>query len=110
MTPDEYVFATLSESGLPGTKSGWPIGGAPPLPWFLYKRHKGGEVFADDRNWTRMRRYDIRLYQREVDDEVRDEFEEYVARIGPFASNETWIPSEDCWETSYSVTYHPPTE
>ena len=109
MESDEQVFATLTASGLPGTKVGWPIGGAPPLPWFTYKRNKGGEVFADDGNWELMRRYDIRLYQKEIDDDERDLFEEHVAQIGPFASYETWIPSEDCWETAYSVTYHPTT-
>lgn len=110
MTPDEFVFSTLKMSGLKGTKVGWPIGGAPPLPWFTYKRKKGGEVYADDRNWTRMRRYDVRLYQRELDDDVRDHFEEYVAMIGPFSSNETWIVSENCWETTYSLTLNQPIE
>ena len=57
-----------------------------------------------------MRRYDVRLYQRELDDDVRDHFEEYVAMIGPFSSNETWIVSENCWETTYSLTLNQPIE
>lgn len=107
MSYDDAVYAALTQSGLKGTKYAWPIGGAPPLPWFTYRRTKGGEVFADDGNFALMRHYDIELYQRELDDEVRDHFEEYVATIGPFSSFETWIPSENCWQTSYRVTYHP---
>ena len=106
MKPDEVVFTTLLKSGLPGTKVGWPIGGAPPLPWFTYKRVKGGEVYADDSNYTRMVRYDVDLYQREIDDDERDAFESVLAEIGPFSSDEVWIPSENCWDTSYRVTYH----
>lgn len=107
MTPDEAVYTTLLKSGLPGTKVGWPIGGAPPLPWFTYKRTKGGEVFADDGNYAKMRRYDVDLYQAETDDDLRDEFEEVLSELGPFSSTEVWIPAENCWETSYRLTYHP---
>lgn len=107
MTPDETVFELLSSSGLSGTKDSWPLKKAPALPWFTYKREKGGEVFADDANYALMRRYEVELYQRELDDEVRDAFEECVARVGPFSSDEEWIPHENCWVTTYSVTFHP---
>lgn len=107
MKPDQAVFEALLTSGLPGTKVGWPIGGAPPLPWFTYKRVKGGEFFGDDSNYALMQRYDVDLYQKDADDDVRDEFELALAKVGPFKSIESWIPTEDCWVTSYSVTYHP---
>ena len=107
MTPDETVYTTLTACGLKGTKVGWPIGGAPPLPWFTYKRVKGGEFFADNANYALMQRYDIDLYQKEPDDEVRDRFEEALDGIGPHKCIESWIPAENCWVTSYSVTYHP---
>lgn len=105
-SPDSAVFSTLLSSGLPGTKYAYPIGGAPPLPWFTYKRRKGGEIHADDTNYTRMYRYQVDLYQAEPDDEVRDAFEETLLRLGPFDSHEVWIPTENCWETSYTLTYH----
>lgn len=54
-----------------------------------------------------MQRYDIDLYQRDADDDVRDTFERAVAQVGPFKAVESWIPTENCWVTSYSVTYHP---
>lgn len=107
MTFDETVFSLLSESGLKGTKVGWPIGGAPPLPWFTYKHVKGGEFFADDKNYALMQRYDVDLYQKDPDDEVRDRFEQALDLVGPHACIESWIPSENCWVTSYSVTFHP---
>lgn len=107
MTPDEIVFATLRASGLKGTKVGWPVGGAPPLPWFTYKHVKGGEFFADNSDYAFMRRYDIDLYQREPNDEEVERFEEAISHIGPYKCIETWEPGESCWITSYTVTYHP---
>ena len=107
MTSDEIVYQSLLTSGLKGTKVGWPIGGAPPLPWFTYKRVKGGEFFADDGNYALMQRYDVDLYQKDADDTLRDEFERALDLIGPYKCVESWVPSENCWVTSYSVTYHP---
>lgn len=107
MTPDDMVYATLLESGLKGTKIAWPLGKAPKLPWFTYKRLKKGEVFADDRNYAKMQRYQIDLYQAEPDDAVIESFEEALDRIGPHAANEVWNAVEDCWITSYTLTYHP---
>lgn len=103
-TPDETVYSILSQSGIPGTKYAWPVGDAPPLPWFVYKRAKHGEFFADDSTYSKLRRYSVDLYQRELDDDVRDAFEERLAEVGPFSSYETWIPHERCWVTSYSTT------
>lgn len=107
MTPDEEVYGILLGSGLRGTKNAWPIGGAPPLPWFVYKREKKGEFFADNENFARMWRYRVELYQAEPDDDVADALEQQLSQIGPYSSYETWIPGENCWETSYTLTYHP---
>ena len=106
MTPDEHVYQTLLTSGIRGTKIGWPIGNAPALPWFTYKHKKGGEVFADDSNFAKMRRYEVDLYEREQSDEVREALEGALAQIGPFSETDSWITAENCWVTSYSVTYH----
>lgn len=106
MTPDRQVYETLLTSGLKGAKSGWPIGGAPPLPWFIYKRSKGGEFYADDSNYMFMRRYEVDLYQREDSEEEVEALEEALAQIGPFRFVEKWITSENCWVSSYYVTYH----
>lgn len=106
MTPDETVFSLLKTSGLEGTKVGWPIGNAPPLPWFTYKRVKGGEFFADNSNYALMQRYDVDLYQRDADDNLRDRFEDALSQIGPYKCIESWVPTENCWVTSYSLTFH----
>ena len=80
----------LSESGLRGTKVGYPYGKEPPLPWFVYRRLKKGEFYADDSNYAK-----------------REALEEQLARIGPYACIESWVPMENCWLTSYTLTYHP---
>lgn len=107
MKPDEVVYSTLTGTGLAGTRDAWPMGGAPALPWFTYKRAKGGEVFADDTNFTRMCRYDVSLYEREQDDTLRETFEAALDRLGPNKCHESWLTSENCWVTSYSLTFHP---
>lgn len=107
MTPDEVVFQALLTSGLKGTKVGWPIGGAPPLPWFTYKHKRGGEFFADDGNFAKMRRYTVDLYEKVPDEEVGERFEEALSIIGPYSENESFITTENAWVTSYTVTYHP---
>lgn len=104
--PDEAVFTTLCTSGLPGTKVGWPIGGAPPLPWFTYKHGKGGEVFADDSTYAKMRRYEVDLYEKVPDEATEEALEEAIAQIGPYSCTDHWITDESCWVTSYVVTYH----
>ena len=106
MGPDKELFKKLKESGLPGAKMGWPLGQAPALPWFTYQRIKGGEVHMDNHNYARMWRYQVDLYQADLDDELRDAFEELLDDIGPFKSHEAWIETENCWVTSYSLTYH----
>lgn len=104
---DEAVYSVLSESGLRGTKVAWPLGEAPSLPWFTYKRLKKGEVFADDRNYAKMQRYQVDLYQSDLDDEVVERLEAALDRIGPHSANEVWNAVENCWITSYTLTYHP---
>lgn len=106
MTPDKFVFQKLKESGLPGVKVAWQEGHAPPLPWFTYKRKRGGDLFADDSNYSKLPRYEVELYQRENDPETRELLEERIAEIGPFTAYETWIPTEQCLCTTYSFTYH----
>jgi len=107
MTPDECVYQTLITCGMRGTKTAWQLGQVPPLPWFTYKHVKGGELFADDRNYAKMHRYEIDLYQKECDEDEREAFEDVLTRIGPWKCLESWIPAENAWITSYSATFHP---
>lgn len=107
MTPDETVYATLCESGIRGTKSGWPEGKVPPLPWFSYRRLKKGEFFADNANYAKLQRYDVDLYQAEPDEDEVDALEEQLAKLGPYACYESWVPMESSWVTSYTLTFHP---
>ena len=64
------------------------------------------EVFADDRNWSKMHRYRAELYMREYDPELRERFEDAVGSIGPYTAYETWVPTERCLMVSYDFTYH----
>lgn len=107
MTSDETVYQVLLESGIPGAKVGFPLGEAPPLPWFTYKRIKKGTVFADDRRWGKIPRYQVDLYELEPDENLRERFEQLVDRLGAASDFETWIPTENCWVTSYTLTFNP---
>ena len=105
-TPDDDVYQTLLLSGIPGTRMAYPEGEAPPLPWFVYMRRKGGEVIADDRNWSKMYRFRAELYMREYDPELVERFEDAIGSIGPYKADETWVPTERCLMVSYDFTYH----
>lgn len=105
MTPDQHVFAILKESGIPGTKVAYQEGDAPPLPWFVYMRKRGGVTFAENSNYGALPRYEVELYQKENDPEIRQRLEDAIASIGPFTFYEEWIPTEQCICTTYSFTY-----
>ncbi len=105
--PDEVVLSTLQESGIPGTKVAWPYGKVPKLPWFVYRRNKKGEFYADDSNYAKLQRYEVDLYQADMDDDEREALEERLALLGPYACIESWVPMESTWLTSYTFTFHP---
>lgn len=106
MTSDETVYATLLQSGIEGTKVGYPHGKKPPLPWFVYRHLKKGEFFADNSTYAKLTRYDVDLWQAEQDDAQREALEEQIAKLGPYSCIESWVPMENCWLTSYTLTFH----
>lgn len=108
MTPDETLYSMLAATGIRGTKVGWPDGKkVPPLPWFVYRHRKKGEFFADNSNYAKLPRYEVDLYQAEPNEEEVDAIEEALAKIGPYACIESWVPMESAWVTSYTLTFHP---
>jgi len=62
--PDKTVYSTLKSVGIPGTMFAWSLGGAPPLPWFVYYQARGGETFADNSNYHKLPRYRAALSKR----------------------------------------------
>lgn len=110
MSPDTYVFQALSSCGIPGTKVAFQEGGAPPLPWFVYMKRRGKDLFADDGNFSKIQRYRAELYQRENDPDLQDRFEEAVASLGPYTAYEEWIPTEQCIVTYYDFSFPKPPE
>lgn len=104
MTSDELVFSTLSEVGIPGARNAWQLGQAPPLPWFVYVRANGGEVFADNDNFDPLPRYRAELYIREYDSTLVAAFESAVRKLGTFRHRESWLADENCEMHSYTFT------
>ena len=104
MTNDDFVFSTLLAVGIPGTRSAWQLGKAPPLPWFVYVRASGGEVFADNDNFDLLPRYRAELYIRENDPDLIASFEDAVRQLGPFRHRESWLADENCQMHSYTFT------
>ena len=110
MTPEAEVFAKLSTSGIPGTKVAWQLGCAPPPPYFVYCRDEGGDLFADDLNYALLPRFRAELYMGEYDAGVRETFSDAVASVGPYTTNESWIPGESAYMVAYEFTWHPSPE
>ena len=46
MTARESVYETLLTSGIKGTYVAYPVGKAPPLPWFTYREEDNGDDIA----------------------------------------------------------------
>lgn len=111
MTDDARVYSALREAtGLPGTKYAWPLGSAPPLPWFVYYRARGGEVHADNTNYHLLPRYVAELYLAENVPETVDAFEEAVRSLGTFTRRDEWLEGEGCMMHRFAFTLLPQRE
>lgn len=100
----ETVYNALCESGIPGTYVAYPVGKAPPLPWFTYREEGRGELFADDVNYANTPHYMARLFQKDADRAVEEAFSAAVATIGPYRKTQAWSPTENCLITTYQFT------
>ena len=107
MTDDARVFSALKATGLKGTKFNWPVGKAPPLPWFIYFRNRGGEEFADNDNYFQFPRYVAELYVKENDPDLAEAFGRAVRTLGPFSRREEWLDSEGCMVYRFQFTLTP---
>lgn len=106
MTPNEVIYQTLTSTGVPGTYAAYQEGNVPPLPWFVYIRDRGGEVFADDSNYAELPRYRVELYMAERDSELIETFSNVIkGRFGPCSTMESWILSEHVLMVVYEFTY-----
>jgi hypothetical protein len=100
----ERVYKALLASGIKGTYVAYPVGKAPPLPWFTYREEDNGEVFADDTNYAEMPHYMVRLYQKDADQSVERALGDAIAKIGPYRRFQTWSATENCLITTYQFT------
>jgi hypothetical protein len=109
VSSDKAVYSVLSEV-VPGTKDAWPVGNAPPLPWFVYRRAWGGEIYADNDNISLLPRYTAELYMAENDPEVLGRFEDAVSSLGTYSRRDSWLESQSCLMYTFRFTYLPNTE
>lgn len=107
MTDDARVFTALKETGLKGTKSAWPLGNAPPLPWFTYQRTRGGDIYADNDNYIEFPHYAAELYIKENDPDLVRAFRRAVRTLGPCSQREEWLDSEGCYVYRFQFTLTP---
>lgn len=107
MTPNAAVYSTLSKV-CPGRYVAFVPGKVPPLPWFVYKRVNGGEVFADNSNYSLMHRYRVELFFEENDPELIASFEAALGELGTYRLYDAnWMDSEGCLMHDYRLAYHP---
>lgn len=103
MTADKLLYQTLSEV-CPGTYAAYKPGNAPPLPWFVYKVDRGGEVFADNTNYSKIPRYRVELLMKEKDPSLVDSFEAALRSIGTWRLYDAdYIDSEGCVMHDYRL-------
>lgn len=107
MTYNAILYGALT-TVCPGTYVAWPIGDAPPLPWFTYKRQHDGEVFADNRNYGLMPRYRVELLFKENDPTLIEDFERALSSVGTWKLYEAdMLDSENCLRHDYRLTLLP---
>jgi len=110
MTHDEFVYRTLSEV-CPGTKDEWPVGDAPPLPWFTFTHRRGGEVYADDDVYAELQPYQIELLYKENDPDLVSRFKVALRKIGTYRFyDDGYLDSEKCMHAVFLITLQPDKE
>lgn len=107
MTPNAAVYSTLSEV-CPGAYLAYAPGSAPPLPWFVYKRRRGGETFADNDNYAQFCNYRVELFFKEHDPYLISDFEEALHRLGTYTLYDAdYLDTEGCLMHDYRLAYNP---
>lgn len=109
MSTRTEVYSALLACGIKGTEApGYPVGKAPPLPWFVYAVQPGKAFFADDSCWYGSYRVTVDLYQRELDEALEEAVSAVCARMGNLEEPaHTWLKTESVWVTTYEFEYHP---
>jgi len=104
MTCDEFVYTTLTRV-CPGTYIAYDQGHAPALPWFAYSPRRGGEVFADDENYSRLPRYRVELLFKEMDKDLIARFEEALSQLGTWSLYlSDYLETERCLYHDYRLS------
>lgn len=105
MTSNELLFRVLSEV-CDGTYVAYPE--RHPLPFFVYKREHGGEVYADNYNYSLLPQYRVELLVKENDPELISKFESSLSRLGTWKLYDAdWLDSENCIDHDYRLTLLP---
>jgi len=104
MTHNQFLYETLC-GVCKGTYLAYQRGKAPALPWFVYERQNGEEVFADNANYSRLPKYRVQLLFKENDPKLIDEFEAALSRIGTWRLYDAgYLDSEDCIVHDYRIS------
>ena len=105
-TPDEYVFKTLSSSGIRGCKDAWTTGTNPPFPWFVYQRT--GE-YATENETTIWYRADLYVQCNPALDRYAacSAFEHAIKEVssGCYYRNSEMLYYIDVWHYTYTFSY-----
>lgn len=112
MSADGEVYRTLLSCGIRGTAApGYPVGKAPPLPWFVYDVQPGRSLFADGRLWYGAEHVTVDLYQRDRDEALEASIGAACDALGNAGARpaHTWLKEESAWVTSFDFDYSPET-
>lgn len=112
MSVEDDVFGALTACGIAGTAApGYPVGKAPPLPWFVYDVQPGPSHFADDRVWYGSDHVTVDLYQRDRDEALERSVGSVCDSLGNLGVRPThaWLKEESAWVTTFDFDYRPET-
>lgn len=82
----------------------FPEGDAPNLPFICYLENGSNNFSADNISYLKKKIVDIELYSKEKDIASEEAIEMKLDELSiPFEKDETYIPSEKCYEVIYTV-------
>ncbi len=98
----QQVLKRLNTTGLPVTYRFWPEGAAPPLPFLCYFAAGSNNFAADGVVYEAITAVTIELYTKYKDTAAEELVE---AALAPFywEKEETFLESEQCYETIYEI-------
>lgn len=107
MSAKSEVYAALTATGIPGRQDAYPVGEAPPPPFFIYTMESTGGFVADGIIYASLPKFHVELFEKVSNATNEKLIRDAILSLGS-VPDETgnWSESEVCHIEQYDFTYH----